>query len=139
MTRAQKTQRAKRATARSYNSLIIDNCRPFHGLTSQPSSFLGLTPQALRCRPLRGLYSCSFHDPGAHAPGFMLSPRFAGSIVAHFAGSTLVHSAIPGLTPQGFTPSPASRVYLAAALASVRSVSSELRALWACFSFPVLS
>src|SRR3954468_10569100 len=39
-----------------------------------PQLILGLTPQALRCRPLRGLSALFAIDPGAHAPGFTLSP-----------------------------------------------------------------
>ena len=32
---------------------------------------------SIRCRPIRGLVELCLR-PGAHAPGFMLSPRFAG-------------------------------------------------------------
>jgi hypothetical protein len=33
----------------------IKRCRPFHGLATYTQCFLGLAPQALCCRPLRGL------------------------------------------------------------------------------------
>src|SRR6185369_3524890 len=35
-------------------------CRPLRGLKSCFYCFLGLAPQALRCRPLRGLKSCFY-------------------------------------------------------------------------------
>src|SRR6185369_799463 len=55
-------------------------------------AILGLTPQALCCRPLRGLIRGLFPcDPGARAPGFMLPP-------ASRADSCLL--AILGLAPQ---------------------------------------
>src|SRR6185369_4601703 len=46
--------------------------------------FLGLAPQALRCRPLRGLELYFYLFPGARAPGFTLSPASRARIVFLF-------------------------------------------------------
>jgi len=53
---------------------MITRCRPLRGLDLFLNWILGLAPQALCCRPLRGLNLFSQLDPGARAPGFMLSP-----------------------------------------------------------------
>jgi|SRR5438876_8570623 len=48
-------------------------------------TFTSLTTRAFRrtCRPLRGRLPLTFNEPGVplhSTPGFMLSPRFAGSM-----------------------------------------------------------
>src|SRR6185369_12729470 len=76
---------------------------------------LGLAPQALCCRPLRGLGAFIVAIPGACAPGFMLSPASRARCfyccdpwglrprlyaVARFAGSVLLLLRSLGLAPQ---------------------------------------
>src|SRR5438094_1315927 len=52
----------------------------------------------MNCRPLRGLFASYLHDPGVplrFTPGFMLSPRFAGSIHApHSSLHLLVYPSV---------------------------------------------
>src|SRR6185369_11524592 len=80
------------------------------GFTLSPASrartfysdwILGLAPQALRCRPLRGL------ERFIRIGSWGWRPRLYA--VARFAGSNVLFASDPGAGAPGFTLSPASR------------------------------
>ena len=110
--RGREIRRCISAVAR-FAGLVLDVRVPgayAPGFTLSPASrawclmcmFLGLTPQALRCRPLRGLGQLD------SALSWGLRPRLYA--VARFAGLVL-DVRVPGAYAPGFKLSPASRAW----------------------------
>ncbi len=96
-------------------------CRPLRLGNVAWSRSWGSRPRLLQCRPLRGLrWHWRGQGPGAHAPGYCNVARSAGC-----AGTGVVK--VLGLTPQAIAMSPAARAGLA--LAWSRSWGSRPRLL----------